>query len=482
MSLRTSIIKNTAWLFTAQIVSITLLSIGGLMLARVWGNAVYGIYGFAISFVALFGFLIEFGLPTLLINQLSQRREEIQRFIKNYTAFKVVLAIVAFFLITLVICLTDKSAEVKVTVVLIACNTIIGSFMSFYYAVFRSFEKMKYEATLTMIFNALALVLIIAVLVGHLGLRIYVIASVALTVLNLFVLLRVLGRTHALFGTKLDLPFIRQTFRQAVPLALSTVFISIYFSLDTVMLSFWKDNATVGWYTADYRVIFLLMTFINLFFATTFPVISRLLDRENQMIRVILAMSLRIVVTLVLPATIALSLLAPQFVNLIFGASFGPGAKALSILIWAAFLSGISMVYSNTVLASGRKKIYAYGTAIGALLNIVLNILLIPRWSLNGSAVATVASEIIVLIYFMIYCNKRVIGVPVESRLAKPLILSTILIPLFIISRSLPVHFLITGTGIGVLYFALLFAIKAVTPRDITDVIASLRSKESTTT
>lgn len=479
MSHKVSIIKNTAWLFTAEAVGTVLLSIGGLLLARLWGNVTYGIYGFALSFVSLFGFLIEFGLPTLLINQLSQRRDELQHFIKNYTAFKVVLAIVAFSLITLAVCLTDKTAGVKTIVILIAGNTIIGSFMSFYYGVFRAFERMKFEATLKMVFNALTLVLIAAVLIGHWQLRSYVLASMALTVLNLIVLLRLLGRTHALFGAKLDLPFIRRTFRQAVPLALSTVFISIYFSLDTVMLSFWKDDATVGWYTADYRVVFLLMTFINLFFATTFPVISRLLDRDRQAVRVILAMSLRIIVTLVLPATIALSMLAPQFVDLIFGASFAPGAKALSILIWAVLLSGISIVYSNTVLASGHTTVYAVGTAVGASLNVLLNFLLIPRWSLNGAAIATIAAELIVLAYFSIYCNRRVINVPVEARLAAPILLSVALIPLFLLARSLPVHFLISGIAIGVLYFALLFATRAVTRHDIADVLASLRSKDS---
>jgi O-antigen/teichoic acid export membrane protein len=256
------------------------------------------------------------------------------------------------------------------------------------------------------------------------------------------------------------------------------VFISIYFSIDSVMLSFWKNNETVGWYSADYRIVLLLMTFVNLFFATTFPVISRLLNRDNQTVRVILAMSLRIVVTLVLPATIALSLLAPQFVNLIFGASFDPGAKALSILIWTVFLSGISVVYSQTVLASGHKTVYAIGTAVGAVLNVLLNVLLIPRWSLNGAAIATVAAELVVLAYFSMYCNRRVINVPVESRLTVPIVLSLALIPLFLFARSLPVHFLVSGISIGALYFVLLFITKAVTKKDVVEVIASLRSKE----
>lgn len=481
MSHRIAIIKNTAWLFTAEIVSTILLSIGGLMLARVWGNAVYGIYGFAISFVSLFGFLIDFGLPTLLINELSQRRDEIQRFIKNYTAFKIVLAIVSFSLVAVVIGSTNKPADVKAVVMLIAVNVILGSFMTFYYSVFRAFEQMKYEATFKMVFNALSLALIAAVLIGHWELRSFAISSVVLTALNLLVLLRMLRRTHALFGSHLDLPFIRQTFRQAIPLALSTVFISIYFSLDSVMLSFWKNNETVGWYSAVYRVVLLLMTFVNLFFATTFPVISRLLHRENQTVRVILAMSLRIVITLVLPATIALSLLAPQFVNLVFGAAFNPGATALSILIWTVLLSGISVVYSNTVLASGHKAVYAIGTAVGATINVVLNFLLIPHWSLNGAAVATITAELVVLAYFSAYCNRRVINVPVERRLIAPAVLSLALIPLFLLARSLPIHFLISGVLIGIIYFALLFASKAVTRNDITDIIASLRSKEPST-
>jgi O-antigen/teichoic acid export membrane protein len=223
------------------------------------------------------------------------------------------------------------------------------------------------------------------------------------------------------------------------------------------------------------------MTFIGLFYGATFPVISRLLDRDDQAVRVILAMSLRIITTLVLPATIAISLLAPQFVGLLFGQSFTPGALALSILVWTVALSGYSLVYSQTVLVSRHKVVYAVGTAIGAALNTALNFLLIPRWSLNGAAAATVATELALLIYFAIYCNRRVVNVPLERRLVAPVLLSLALIPLFIWSRAWPMHFLISGTAIGTLYFFMLFVTRAVTRHDITDVVTSLRSKEPRT-
>lgn len=479
MSHRTSIIKNTAWLFAAETVSTVLLSIGGLLLARAWGNVVYGIYGFSLSFVALFAFLIDFGLPSLLINELSQRREQIAHFVKNFSLFKVVLALTALLLIAGSIALSKKTPDVQEMVVLLACNTIAGSFISFYYSIFRAFEQMKFEAAFKMAFNAVSLALIVVVLIGHWTVRSYILGSTILTLVNLIILLRLLSRSHPLFSAPFDGSFIRHTFRQALPLALSTVFISIYFSLDSVMLSFWKNDETVGWYSADYRVVFLIMTFVNLFYAATFPVISRLLQNDKQSVRVILAMSLRIIITLVLPATIALSLLAPKFVPFLFGAPYAPGSKALAILIWTVCISGISVTYSNTVLAAGHRTLYAIGTAIGAVLNTLLNFFLIPRWSLNGAATATVITEVVVLIFFAYYCNRRIVHVPIERRLITPLLLSLLLIPLFLFARSLPVHFLITGGAIGLLYFCLLFAFRSVSIRDITDVTRSLRSKES---
>ncbi len=375
---------------------------------------------------------------------------------------------------------TNKPTDVKIVVILLGCNTVLSSFMTFYYSVYRAFEQMKFEAGFKMAFNALSVGMVIAVLAGHWQLHTFVVGTVLLTLINLIVLLRMLGRTHQVQGgAQIDLPFIRQTFRHAIPLALSTVFISIYFSLDTVMLSFWKDNRTVGWYTADYRIVLLIMTFVGLFYTATFPVISRLLNKDREAVRVILAMSLRIIVTLVLPATIAISLLAPQFIVLLFGESFKPGALALAILVWTVFLSGLSVVYSQTVLVSRHKVVYAIGTAIGAVLNTVLNFLLIPQWSLDGAAIATVVTELVLLVYFAIYCNRRVVNVPLEKRLIVPIALSLALIQLFMWSHSWPVHFLISGTAIGALYFVLLFATKSVTTHDITDVVRSLRSKES---
>ena len=117
---------------------------------------------------------------------------------------------------------------------------------------------------------------------------------------------------------------------------------------------------------------------------------------------------------------------------------------------------------------------------LSAALNTALNFLLIPRWSLDGAAVATVATEVALLVYFAVYCNRRIVNVPIERKLVAPLLLSLALVPLFIWARSWPVHFLVSGIAIGAFYFALLFATRSVTRRDITDVITALKSKEPT--
>ena len=105
----------------------------------------------------------------------------------------------------------------------------------------------------------------------------------------------------------------------------------------------------------------------------------------------------------------------------IFGAGFQNGSLAFKILIWNLFIVGINSIYGQFVLMMGEgEKDVAIAVTMGAVTNIILNFIMIPKWSLYGAAVATVISEIVVTIY-VYWASSKTIKVEWVKFTCKPL-------------------------------------------------------------
>jgi O-antigen/teichoic acid export membrane protein len=268
----------------------------------------------------------------------------------------------------------------------------------------------------------------------------------------------------------------KELIRKGLPFLLLTFFISIYSRIDMVMLRCMVDFDAVGWYSAAYKFLDTAsIVAVGLYLPSVFPILSSLYKEETKIKFIdFFYKSFRIVFSLTLLITIAIIFFSPLLISWFFPETFGPSVLALRILILVLILSALSLLFNNLLFIQNKEKISLYIIIFSACLNIGLNFLLIPKYSLYGAAWATVLAEAVNLFLLQYFA---------KWERDKKIIIKIIIVVLVNILIMLALKFagqlnnMFIGVAIILLNISILFKIKLWTMDDIAMFWNPIRNK-----
>jgi O-antigen/teichoic acid export membrane protein len=235
------------------------------------------------------------------------------------------------------------------------------------------------------------------------------------------------------------------------------------------MLGHWGMIAETGWYNAASRVTWTIFLLASLVSVSIYPILNKAFKETKEKFQEVWNYQAELIITVALPLVAGGIALAPKIIDFIYGAGFASSILAFQILIITV---GILLVYNcfyHALLISNQQKKLFWIIFSGAVVNIILNLILIPRYSLYGAAVATVISYLSILfLLFRSTMKFTSIRVP-YSRFLIVFIGAFIsgAAMLFVVSRNqiYSLHILLSILiGIGT-YLACLFAYKKLTSR-----------------
>lgn len=188
--------------------------------------------------------------------------------------------------------------------------------------------------------------------------------------------------------------------------------VSLYVNLNSVMLGFMSDTTSVGLFTAATKLSHVLLSLVSALGTVMLPRLSNLIstgqkDKFNELAQ----KSITVVMALTLPLTAGLIMTAKYLIPLFCGNSYEPAILTLQIISPIIIMIGISNVLGIQILYPQRQENKVIlCTALGALVNLVLNIWLIPRYAQDGAAVSTLLAETMVT-FSMIFIGKKYIPI-----------------------------------------------------------------------
>src|SRR5262249_23426063 len=145
-------------------------------------------------------------------------------------------------------------------------------------------------------------------------------------------------------------------FLQSFPIGLSLAMSVIMLNLDAVILGFIKGETVVGWYSAAYRIVLLLLGFSTLYHITFLPAVAQYPRDHFGELQAMVTRSLRLTGIFALPIGGGGMLLARPLMNWVYGAPYENGVPALQIIIWSVTLTIIRLHYRNALLAFDEQK------------------------------------------------------------------------------------------------------------------------------
>jgi len=190
--------------------------------------------------------------------------------------------------------------------------------------------------------------------------------------------------------------------KYGLPLVLTFALGWVISASDRWLIAWLIDDEAVGQYTATYDLAFqaltLLLTIIN---TAAFPLAVRALESSGETgAKKQLQHNGELIIVAALSGSVALIVLTPSIINLIIGDAFrNAGISIFPIVIAAAALSGIKAFHFDIAFHLGRQSQWLVGiTSLAAIVNVILNIFLIPKFGIIGSAWATVIAYGVALI------------------------------------------------------------------------------------
>jgi O-antigen/teichoic acid export membrane protein len=456
-----TISKNTFWLSLSEFFKNGIRFLIQIFLARELGVAGFGAFSFVLSFAAIFAFLADFGFPALILRNIACDKSQAKKYFDNILFVKLILGIITFLLIIFSAQVIHTEESTKFLIYLAGVSVIINTFSEFFRSFFRAFEKMQWEA-FSKILEGILLALIIGFLVVKRGANLeeifygYIIVGIMVLALNSIILAKRFLKEKLFDEYSFDYGEIKSILKESLPLVFSAVFISIYYYIDQIMIGVISTKTELGYYSAAQRIIYGLSMFYMIALIVFSPKIAYFFKRDIEQLSLLLKKMNKAMLAVAVPMGVGGTILAPEIINLVFGGEYGRAVLAFQILIWSQVIVFINACYGNTLIMCDKQRKFLYGVGLGAIINIILNFILITKFSLYGASIATVITQSLVFLYMYLALNKEVVKIKFYKYLAKPFLASLIMLTVLL--------FLKTSFGILVLiplgtiiYFLLLF-------------------------
>lgn len=459
------IAKNTLVLLVAQIVSMGFGFFYILYTARYLGTEGFGVLSFALAFTGIFGVFADFGLNTLITREVARDKSLASKYLGNVVVMKVFLTIITFCLIALAINLLGYQEQTIKVVYLIALSIIFTAFVGMFNSIFQAYEKMEYISVGRVLNSVLMLAgALIAInqsysVVGFASIY-FIVSAIALGYSFVVCLWK-----FVFPKIEIDFEFWKPTIKEALPFFLAAVFSVIAFRIDMVMLSMMKGDMVVGLYSAAYRFMEILMFIPAMFIASIYPVLSNFHVSSKESLKYAYQKSFKYLALLGLPIAVGTTILADKIILLIYGSEFNNSVIGLQVLIWTIPIIFLTYMFGTMLASINRQDMILKILSICMLLNIVINFILIPKYSYVGASFATVIAELLSFILCYHFLSKFVYKIQIHKFVTKPL-MASIIMGIFVLYTVEMNLFLLVCISI-VVYFGLLIIFKTFSNEDL---------------
>ena len=415
MSTVQRIARNTTLLFLSTAASFVLGFFITMYVARHLEAEGFGVLSLAIALTAIFGVFADLGLQMLMTREIARDKSLAQKYLGNIAVIKILLGIITFGLIALAVKLMGYPSETVKVVYFIGLSVVLNAISLMFYGVFRAYERMEFES-LGLVLNGVLTLAGAFYGITHdfsvVGFAlIYLIASVITLGYSFFMSIW----RFAVPKIEVDLQFWKEALKQAWPFGLGLFLASVYAWIGAVMLSRMKGDEAVGLYNAAYRLVYMLQVVPLAYFTAVFPSMSRFHVTSKDFLRFTYERSFKYMLMIGIPIGVGTTVLGGKLILLIFGGEYYQSIILLQILGWSVVFLFVNGVFGSLFQSINRQMIATAITAAATGLNVVLNIILIPRYGATGASIALVTAAFAGFLINCIWSSRAGYGIPIKS-------------------------------------------------------------------
>ena len=406
--------SNMSWLMAEKAVRLLLGFTVGVYMARQLGPTQYGIFNYALSFVLVFSVFAAAGLDSIVVRDLVKKPQEKYKILGSSAVIKMAGFLVMFIMICGGLFFYENLAfNTKILILIIATSYVLQGFqvIDFY---FQSEVRSKFIALSQMISFIIISAGRFYLAYKQYSLLYFAILEVLYSVISSFLYLYFyLKIGEKITNWKFSKTTAKQLINDSWALFLSGAIAMLYIRIDLLMIKPFLGDEPLGCYSAAVKFSE-LWNFIPLIFClTVFPAIINAKKQSQSNYQKRLKLLYVIINVINLGVCFVLTFAIPLVMPLLFGDKYLGAVVVTQILVWKLILMGINGVFSRWLIVEDLQKYSVVFGGVGCALNVVLNLILIPKYGLYGVCVATLTANFISVLIMPLFFQSTRDGVKI---------------------------------------------------------------------
>ena len=401
-----SLKKNFCILTMSQFIFplITFPYVSRILLAEGTGKV-----SFATSIISYFAMFAQLGIPTYGIRACAQVRNDKKKLSKTAQEIfiiNIIMSILAYIVFFIALCNVPRLKDEKTLLIIVSATIFFNAIgMEWLY---KALEQYTYITIRSVIFKFIALIAMFLLIHQQSDYIIYgaisIFASSASNIFNFF-------NVHKYISLR---PVGEYNFKQHLK-AVSVFFAlscaaTIYVNLDTVMLGFMKTNVDVGYYNAAVKIKTILVSIVTSLGTVLLPRASYYVEHglKEDFYR-ITKKAINFMFLVATPLMLYFMFFAKEGIFFLSGNTYGGAIVPMQIIMPTLFFIGLTNIMGMQILVPlGKENIVLYSEIVGAVVDLAINYILIPKYASAGAAIGTLVAEIAVWIVQYIYLRKQI--------------------------------------------------------------------------
>jgi O-antigen/teichoic acid export membrane protein len=417
-SLGVRVFQNTAAQLAGRVIGIFLSAGTSILLARYLGKEKLGQYGAIYAYLSLYAFLATFCLEQILAREISVRKHQAAEIFHSARVISFVFATGGTLIATLAEPFFGYTGTIRWLIAVAALDMLILSPVKFTGIIFQVEMRLWYSVATGLIRQALWLAAVALLAMRSAAFYEVIIARTLIGGVEAVLILWSVRRTGLIQG---EWRFIKKEalalLGAGVPLVLTTLAAGIYHRIDQVMLHKMSGDVVLGPYVIAVQLTELFSALPIALMNSLFPALAQTANDQEKFKRY-LGETYRFLMVVVFAACALVTPVAAPVIQLFYGKEYLPTAGLLIVLIWSEVPIFFAAALGSAMIAKGLQRYMPIGAGLGAVMNIMLNLIWIPRYGAMGASWATVISYSASGIFYLLLISETRPMVMVGLRIA----------------------------------------------------------------
>lgn len=436
-----------------------------IFVGRFTGVEQNGIFNTALAVATIFEMFTDLGLRDLSVRNVSRNRELTEKYVGNVLSWKLFLCGVVYLSMFLVVNFFYAfSSQIRIAIYILTISALLKSLKYTFRGFFQAHDLFAYDTGLVLLERTAMLIFCMAVLIIYKTILPFIICFTVVRAVDFLISLVILNHKVVKIRPGFDFRFIWKLQKEAIPLGMFFIILTVFSYIDIVMLSKMSpDFSAAGLYSAAFRIYEGFTILPTILFLVVLPRLSDFFITDKKRHYKLAVRVVKYMFIMAIPVVVYGYFFSNFLLQNFYSSrpEFFQAAFALQTLFIGIIFQYPNWMLNTILISVDKQKIIMFIGVIGLTFKIILNLFAIPEYGYEGAAMATVCGEALIFLLSTLYLAIHHIKIPVLKVSFRPLLVAVTLYSLFHYGLQyvalIPLSILLAVVYVGLLFLFRIF-------------------------